>query len=213
MVEDIVIIGAGGFGREVSLLIDYINLKEKKYNKIGFYDDGIPEGNHIADLRVLGNVSDLNLTTSMLNVVIAIGNPGILRAISKRLTNKLLRYPNLIHPEVKYVLGRNRIGIGNIFTEGFIMTCDITIGNFNIFNCHVLLGHDVKIGNFNVFNPSTQIAGDVVIGNANFFGINSCVLQSLSIGNENMLGASSLLTRRIQDCKKYFGIPAKILEG
>jgi len=37
--QDIVIVGAGGFGREVKMLIDQINEKENTYNILGFYDD------------------------------------------------------------------------------------------------------------------------------------------------------------------------------
>lgn len=212
MTEDIAIVGAGGFGREISNLIDLINRDTRKFNKVGFYDDGIPAGKKVGDLEVLGKVDDLNLTKSPLNVVIAIANPGNIKSINQILTNKLLIYPNIIHPQLKLNEGRNKIGIGNIFTEGFIFTCDITIGNFNIFNTRVSLGHDVKIGNFNVFNPNTQISGEVTILDANFFGVNSCVLQGVSIGNWNMLGACSLLTRRIRDGQKHFGIPSKLMK-
>ena len=37
--KEIAIIGAGGFGREVKMLIDQINREEIKYDIIGFYDD------------------------------------------------------------------------------------------------------------------------------------------------------------------------------
>jgi sugar O-acyltransferase (sialic acid O-acetyltransferase NeuD family) len=212
MAENIAIVGAGGFGREVSLLIDSINKVSGEYIKVGFYDDGIPAGKRIADLKVLGKVDELNNIKTSLNVVVAIGNPEILKSIYQRLTNKCLIYPNIIYPGLKINEGRNQIGFGNIFTEGFISTCDITIGNLNIFNTRVSIGHDVKIGNFNVFNPNTQISGDVAISDTNFFGVNSCVIQGVSIGSYNMLGACSLLTRRIRDGRKYIGVPAKIME-
>ena len=212
MAEDIAIVGAGGFGREISNLIDLINSDARRFNKVGFYDDGIPPGTKIGDVEVLGKVDDLNLTNSRLNVVIAISNPAIIKSINQRLTSTLLIYPNIIHPQLNLDTGRNKTGVGNIFTEGFIMTCDITIGNFNIFNTRITLGHDVKIGNFNVFNPNTQISGEVTISDGNFFGVNSCVLQGVSIGNWNMLGACSLLTRRIRDGKKHFGIPSKLMK-
>ena len=211
MAENIAIVGAGGFGREVSLLIETIKKVSGKFNKVGFYDDGIPAGTRIADLKVIGKVDELNNIITHLNVVVAIGNPEILKSIYQRLTNKLLFYPNIIYPGLKINEGRNQIGFGNIFTEGFILTCDITIGNLNIFNTRVSIGHDVKIGNFNVFNPNTQISGDVTISDTNFFGINSCVIQGVSIGCSNMLGACSLLTRRIRDGRRYFGVPAKLM--
>jgi sugar O-acyltransferase (sialic acid O-acetyltransferase NeuD family) len=212
MAEDIAIVGAGGFGREIRLLLESINKHSLRFNIIGFYDDGISPGTKVNDTMVLGKVDDLNHIKTPLCVVIAIGNPGILKSITQRLTNNFLIYPNIFCPGLKFEEGRNIVGKGNIFTEGFVSTCDITIGNFNIFNLRVTLGHDVKIGNFNVFNPNTQISGEVTIRDCNFFGVNSCVLQGVSIGNSNMLGACSLLTRRIKDGRKYFGVPAKLIK-
>ena len=210
--EDLAIIGAGGFGREVSLMIDLINKKDKLFNKVGFYDDGINAGTVISDLPVVGKVEDLNLINHPLNVVVSIGNPEVQKNINNRLANGFLKFPNIIHPKVILENTRNTIGYGNIIAEGFLLTCDISIGNFNIFNTRVTLGHDVKIGNFNVFNPNVQISGEVTIKDANFFGVNSCVLQRIRIGNNNMLGACSLLSRNIRDGKKYFGIPASLMK-
>jgi sugar O-acyltransferase (sialic acid O-acetyltransferase NeuD family) len=209
MIEDIAIIGAGGFGREVALLIDVINQNETKYNIIGFFDDNISPGTKVTDLSVLGSIDDLNNVTTKLRVVIAIGNPKVICKINQRLNNSSLLFPNIFHPSLKISNNRMQIGVGNIFMEGFIMTCNIRIGNFNIFNTRVSLGHDVKIGSFNVLNPNTQISGGVKIEDANFFGVNSCILQNISIGNNNLIGAYSLLTRRILNDKDYFGIPAK----
>ncbi len=37
--KKIAIVGAGGFGREVKMLIDQINHVKNEYDIIGFYDD------------------------------------------------------------------------------------------------------------------------------------------------------------------------------
>lgn len=211
MVNEIAIIGAGGFGREISLLIDVINRYEPQYKVIGYYDDGIEKGKLIADLPVLGNVDDLNAINKPLSVVVAIGNSQVQKLINERIHNEHISFPNIIHPKVDLSMGRNQIGIGNIISKGFILTCDIRIGNFNVFNTRVSLGHDVILGDFNVFNPNTQISGDVQIGNGNFFGVNSCVLQGLKIGNDNFIGANTLVIKKVGDGRKYFGIPARIL--
>ena len=40
MLKDIVIIGAGGVGRETALIIEDINEVNKEWNLLGFVDDG-----------------------------------------------------------------------------------------------------------------------------------------------------------------------------
>ena len=47
MVENISIIGAGGFGREVKQLIDEINVEKKIWNIEGFFDSGLKPGTTI----------------------------------------------------------------------------------------------------------------------------------------------------------------------
>ena len=79
--KDIAIIGAGGFGREVNMLIDQINLFDKKFNFIGFFDDGIQKGTKINNSIVLGDIADLNEWKNPLLIVIAIGNPKIKKSI------------------------------------------------------------------------------------------------------------------------------------
>ena len=58
MVENISIIGAGGFGREVKQLIDEINLSQKIWSVEGFYDSLHEPGTLINDVPVLGGNED-----------------------------------------------------------------------------------------------------------------------------------------------------------
>ena len=42
--KDIVIYGAGGYGREIACLIKRLNAVKKEWNLLGFIDDGEPVG-------------------------------------------------------------------------------------------------------------------------------------------------------------------------
>ena len=59
--KDIIIIGAGGVGRETSLLIEQINNIKPEWNILGFVDDNISlHGSSINGHEVLGSVELLN---------------------------------------------------------------------------------------------------------------------------------------------------------
>jgi hypothetical protein len=58
--KSIVIYGAGGFGREITCLINSINQVKKQWKLIGFIDDGIPVGHSNRFGKVLGNMDTLN---------------------------------------------------------------------------------------------------------------------------------------------------------
>ena len=55
--KNIVIIGAGGFGREVQWLLERMNEKEKQWNLLGYIDDGVAVGTIVDGLPVLGNMT------------------------------------------------------------------------------------------------------------------------------------------------------------
>jgi sugar O-acyltransferase (sialic acid O-acetyltransferase NeuD family) len=207
--KNIVIIGAGGFGREVHKLIDEINKKNKKWNLIGYIDDGIEVSSKVNGLPLLGGVSCISQITDIHCAVIAIAKPLIIYKISEFLNSIKIETPNLIHPSYEIEEEFVNLGVGNIICHGFYMTRNINIGNFNIFNSRVTLGHDVTIGSYNVFMPNVQISGECSIKDLNLFGMNCSTLQKLTIGSGNSLGAHSFLIKSIADEQNLFGIPAK----
>ena len=73
--KNIVIIGAGGVGREVSLIIEKINELKATWNLIGFIDDNINSwGNVINGYPVIGGIDSLEKLSLDTYVVIAIAN-------------------------------------------------------------------------------------------------------------------------------------------
>jgi sugar O-acyltransferase (sialic acid O-acetyltransferase NeuD family) len=206
--EDIIVYGAGGFGREVHVLIKQINLLKPTYNMLGFVDDhpGL-KGQLINGMPVLGGLDYLLAHKSPVCIAMALLNVAKLKVVQQLQLNTNLRFPNLIHPDA-YWDETNKIGTGNILCHGMKLTCNIEIGNFNAFNGNVSIGHDVILGDFNLFGPNSFIAGSVKIGNENAFAMNSSVIQQRKIGNRNTVNMNSVLIRNIRDEGVYFGVPA-----
>lgn len=207
--KDIAIFGAGGFGREVFLLLQRLNKVKIQWNILGFYDDNpfVSFGGSKIPINYLGTLNDLNKIKNSLAIVIALGNPTNIKNVTKNISNKNIYFPNIIALDSVIYDDELKIGYGNIITSGCIFTDNITIGNFNVFNLKTSVGHDVKIGNCNVFNPNSAISGNVIIGNNNFFGLNSSVVQDKKIGSDNKIGAATLILRNINDDEFYFGVP------
>ena len=80
--KDIAIYGAGGFGKEVACLIKRVNNKAPQWNLIGFFDDGKEINTEISHYgKVLGGINELNKWGEKIAIVIAIGNPNIIKTI------------------------------------------------------------------------------------------------------------------------------------
>lgn len=203
--EDIYIIGASGFAKEVYNLI----VTEKLYKVAGFIDsepkEPFLEINN-AKVPIVKEEQFLRGNEGNHNIAIGIGNPKTIEIVSRKFSN--FKFPNVISNNV--ILGPGvKMGKGNIITQGVIFTTDIRIGSYNIFNLACTIGHDTKIGDFNVINPSVNISGGVEIGNNNLLGVGAVILQYKSIGNANIIGGSSLVTKDISNEKLVVGIPGK----
>ena len=98
--KQIAVFGAGGFGKEVVSIINKINEIKPTWEFIGFFDDALETGSDVSHFgKVLGNTKNLNLWKDKLSIVFAIGDPFIIKKIVSKINNKLLSFPNLIHPD------------------------------------------------------------------------------------------------------------------
>ena len=207
--ENIVIVGAGGFGREVKMLIDQINNVIPKYHFLGFYDDGFEKGHIINGYPILGSINDINNINNRCSVVIAIGDPLIKQASYKKIENNNINFPNVIHPNVLFSDDFVEIGIGNIICAGCIITCNIIIRDFVLLNLMCTVGHDTIISSFASFMPSVNISGEVMIREKVYVGTGAKIINNLEIGENTIVGAGAVVSKSLPENCTAVGIPAK----
>src|SRR5690606_36484500 len=161
--KKIAIIGAGGFGREVKMLIDQINIEKLTYEIIGFYDDDKSLPELINGIPYMGTIETLLKRDDKISLAIGIGIPVIKEKIIEQLIGNKFEFPTLIHPSV--IIGNDdvAIGKGTIVCAGNIITCNIQIKDFVTLNLSCTVGHDTIINDFASFMPSVNISGEVVI--------------------------------------------------
>jgi sugar O-acyltransferase (sialic acid O-acetyltransferase NeuD family) len=207
--KNIVIIGVGGFGREVKILIDQINQVDKEFNLLGFYDDANDLSSNYNGLPYLGTIEDLNSLGDETAVVLGVGDPNTKQKIISKLTNSNLTFPSLIHPSV--ILGNDNvtIGEGSIICAGCIITCNIEIGRFVTLNLMCTVGHDTKIGSYSSFMPSVNISGEVLIDEFVYVGTGAKIINQLSIGQDTIIGAGAVVSKSLPSNCTAVGIPAK----
>ena len=163
--KDLIIFGAGGFGREVASMVKRINRVKETWNLLGFVDDDSrlhPAGTKNEYGPILGDSTWLNSQKTPVCVSIAIGNPFAIQKIVERLTNPLLEFPNLVAAEASILDEDNFVmGRGNILCSFTSMSCHVQLGDFNVFNNRCSVGHDTVVGDFNTFMTATRVSGDV----------------------------------------------------
>jgi sugar O-acyltransferase (sialic acid O-acetyltransferase NeuD family) len=205
--KDIVIIGAGGFGREVAWLIEDINKENTEWNILGFVDDNKEiHGTEMNGYNVLGGIEWLK--SQELNVVCAIGDPIIKKKTIERLNGSNNSFPVLIHPSVIHS-DRVTFGEGSIICAANIITTDIKIGNHVIINLDCTIGHDAVLGDYTTVLPSVNVSGFVVTDKSVSIGTGSAIIQGVKIGENTVVGAGSVVVKDLPKNCTAVGAPAK----
>jgi len=208
--KKIVIVGAGGFGREVKMLIDQINNNYKEYEISGFYDDRIDEDTLVSGCKIHGKISKLLQIDYELSVVIAIANPAIRKFVFTQLSNNTkLMFPTLIHPNVLLCGDNVTIGKGCIICASNIITVNVAIGNFVILNFKCSVAHDTLIGDFCSVMPGVCISGDVTIKDLVYLGTGASIINLITVGYASTVGAGVTLSKNLPDNSTSIGLPPK----
>ena len=207
MKQPLVIIGAGGFGREVAWLVDEINQRQPTWEFLGLVDD-FASGHTVEGYPVLGKTEDLVQMSPRPAVVCAIGDPVTRKKLVRRYAELGFSFATLVHPSVlrsRYV----KIGEGSVICAGTILTTNVSIGAHSILNLNCKVGHDSVLGPFSSLMPATNIAGEVRIGEGCYFGLNSCVINRVSVGEWTIIGAGATVVNDIPSRVVAVGVPAK----
>ena len=211
--KNIVIVGAGGFGREVRLMINQINRNDKIYNFLGFYDDAFQKGQLIDSFKILGGVEDLISIKNEISVIIAIGEPRTKKkVVYLLLKNKLLSFPNIIHPNIILDKESLSLGIGNIICAGSILTINIKLKDFIIVNLMCSIGHDTIIDSYSSLMPGVNISGEVYVYECVYVGTGAKLINQLEIGSYTIIGAGAVVTKSLPVNCTAVGVPAKIIK-
>lgn len=204
--NDLIIVGGGGFSREVIWLARECS---EQWNIIGILDDN-PEmlGQMFCGIQVLGNIADC-INYSGASFVVAVGAPRTRRVIVNRMEScGDFRFATLIHNSVhksEYV----EIGAGSIITAGCILTTQITLGRHSIVNLACTIGHDVVAGDFCTFAPQVAVSGNVTFGDGVEVGTGTTIIQGITIGQGCFMGAGAVVSKNISPNIMAVGCPAR----
>lgn len=214
MPEDIIVIGAGGFGRETLDVIEAINAAapEPVWNVLGVVDDG-PAEIQVERLRargvaLLGSLETLRDQGEGCWFVIGIGSPTVKARIAERVSTWGVRPATLVHPAAA-VGTQTEIARGAVVCGGAQLSTNLRLGEHVHVNPGAMIGHDSVLDDFVSVNPGAIVSGEVRVRRETLIGAGATVLQGLEVGERSRVGAAACVTKNVDAGATVVGVPAR----
>ena len=213
--KKLVLLGAGGFGREVAAsILPFMNQREPSYELIGFIDDGeqYHTGMMIDGYPWLGRQEWILDHKDDVYCTCTIGSAKMKAAIQRKLTEQGVRFATLIGYGA-YVAPYSEIGPGSVLYGWTQISVNCKIGVGVVLNDSVRIGHDVTIGDYTSIMPGTGLSGGCVIGKEVDIGGHAYIVPGRKIGDGAKIAAGSIVFTNVRAGTTVLGNPAKRMKG
>ena len=207
--KHLIIIGVGGFAREV-----YWNAQ----SSIGYGSDwdlkGFLDGNvkleqseyEKLNLPVLGDVDSYDIKENDV-FICAIGSNKARKEITEMMLGKNAEFISLIH-NTAIIQGTARYGKGCIICPRTCIGDHACLGDFVIMNTASAIGHDAILDNYVSLMSYVDITGYCHLEEGVMFGSGARILPHGKVGAYAVVGAGSVVLRRVKSGVTVFGNPA-----
>lgn len=209
--KDLIIVGAGGFGRETKVLVDEINEAEPTWNFLGYVDDNPNVETKEGD-KILGTSDYVLGLDPKPYVIIPIANARVRMALAEKMEKGGVPFATLIHPNVKMKGNLCTVGEGSILCDGVKLAVNSHVGRHCILNMDCGLGHDTVMDDFSSMMSQTITGGETYIGKGCYFGLRCTVINLLKITDFCTFGAGAVVVKNATEPGTYVGVPARLIK-
>lgn len=211
--RNFVIIGAGGFAREVLDIFEACIEAGENFNVLGYIVEArfSAPGTIVNDQPVLGGFEWFKTQPPDTYTVCGVGAPEVRRRLALQAEQNGARFGNIIHPNA-VVTRRVMLGEGVVITAGCIFTNQIRLGNHVHVNLDCTIGHDAVLEDYATLAPGVHVSGNVTLGEGAHVGTGANILEKKKIGAWSVVGAGSVVTGDVPPNTTLVGVPGKVVK-
>ena len=198
MSRPLVVVGAGGHGREVLDIVAAVNAAAEAagapvpWSLLGVVDDDPADPSLLERRgdRLLGPVTALADLDA--DHVVAIGDGEVRRRLDERIQAWGGRAAVLVHPSA--TVGADvHLGPGVVLAAGAVVTTNVVIGRHSHVNVGAVVSHDVRVGDHVTISPMAAVNGAAHLGDGAFLGTGAIVTPGRVIGERAVVGAGAVV--------------------
>lgn len=204
--EDLIIIGAGGRGREYLECIKEINKITPTWNVLGFLSD-YPDAldGFLCDSEIIGKIQNWQPKKKE-KYVLAIDHPQDRERLAQMFLERGAEFVTLISPRAT-IQSHVTIGRGSVVLGNSVILNNTHIGEFAII-AGSTIGDSATLGDFCNTNGFTNVT-NAVLGNRVLIGSHAVILNHRRIGDDALVYAGSIVFTNVKAGTKVMGNPAK----
>jgi sugar O-acyltransferase (sialic acid O-acetyltransferase NeuD family) len=203
--KNLVIIGAGGFGRE---MLAWARQSVAALPVKGFLDDNLQSLDRFRkDVPILGRVGDYMPGPDEV-FVCAMGNVKFKHRCVELILARGGVFTSVIHSTA--VIGENvTLGQGVILCPHTVVGSDAQLGDFVTLNLQSTAAHDAVVGRWTQLHCHVDVTGGVVLGESVTVGSHASILPEVKVGDGATIGAGAVVMRDVPAGTTVFGVPAR----
>ena len=206
--RDLIVVGAGGFGREVLQYARDAAAAGAALRVRGFLDDrpGALDGFGL-DVGVLGPIAQYRPRSGEACVV-ALGDPAARHDVVARLRAAGAEFATLVHPRA-YVAPSAALGEGTVVAPFACICPHARLGAHVAVNVSANVGHDAVVEDFAVLSPFSVLNGFAVLGAGGFLGTHATISVQRRVGAWSKASAGTVVFRDVEPGSLVAGNPPK----
>lgn len=209
--RNLIIVAAGGCGREVMQWVKDINKVKKTWKIKGFIDDDLSALDGLrCDVPLLATIDDYEIQPDD-EFTCCIGNSNTRKKVVGNLKSKGARFTTIIHPTA-VVTDSSCLGEGVIIYPYALISDNASVGDGCIINMYSSVAHDSVLGEYCTISAHCDITGMCTLGDRVFMGSTAQVVPGSVIGDDVYICAGSTVMTRVRAGTKVLGNPAKIVK-
>jgi sugar O-acyltransferase (sialic acid O-acetyltransferase NeuD family) len=205
-VRDLIVVTAGGFGREVEAYA-----RQSGWNVLGFLHDehrypGSLDGLGLRD-RIVGPVEGHRVRADAA-YAIGLGDVAPRREVADRLLAEGAQLATVVHPSA-WVADSASLGAGVVVAPFAYVGPDARVGDLSLLNTYASVGHDSVVGRCCALAPYAVANGRVVLEDEVFLATHAVVTPRRTVGRNSVVSAGSVVLRDVAPGSLAAGNPAR----
>jgi sugar O-acyltransferase (sialic acid O-acetyltransferase NeuD family) len=186
-----VIVGSGGYGREVLSHIGDLRRAGAPVEAKGFLDDDPAAAPSYRDVPLLGDTKSYRIAADD-RLIIAVGDPVQRLHLAVELTARGACFITLVHPSAQ-VAESATIGAGCIVGPLCVVGNDAFVDDHALLTSTATVGHDAFVGRYSLLSPYAVVNGEAEIGDGVFLGAHASINPAGSVGAWSKVAAGAVV--------------------